>query len=681
MGHRGGRRVAVGLVALGLVVPAACAHTVAASAGEPQAVLTDSEAEGGEGALIALGLRSGRQRLISSNLKSASGSRPRLVGPGELARGPDGTIYTADGYGGGGGRPAVLAIDPGSGHVRSVPIGGGRGRTRAVRPSAVAVDPGGSLVVSLRGSRPSLVRVDPRTGRERVLARYPRGGAGVPADLAVRADGLIAAASGGRVELIDPRTGRRKTFVTLATVQRLPGMDPETVESLLWRPDGHLWAGSFGDVVDIAPNGTQRVVAFDPRPDGGRDYSAAITSLAQAPDGRVLATHADYDSVRTGGLPEWRSQVVRVDPATERFAPLVDDSDSAARGGPALFGRAVGLVAEPSGSLLVAGVRGLPLQEFGPATLVRVDEATGYQRAVTPVDPPGAQGFDLPLAVTGDGRRGYVVADLAGNDPGGLGTGGLLSVSRSGRQVPITPVGSRFFDGPRDVFRAGSKLIAVTNVFTSESGLPPRVTEIDRATGIQTVVSSNALSERHGGQRLLARPAGILAGSRGHALVADTQAFGGPGGVISVDLGSGRQRVLSSNARSRRAGGARPFKEPTGIASGGRRTLLVADPSARRIIEVDRRTGAARTISSNGISARRGGLSAFRSPRDLVARGRWILVADAGRRLDLERDARVVLVDRRTGRQTRAFGNARSRRAGGAALMDELSGIFVPGWR
>jgi hypothetical protein len=93
--------------------------------------------------------------------------------------------------------------------------------------------------------------------------------------------------------------------------------------------------------------------------------------------------------------------------------------------------------------------------------------------------------------------------------------------------------------------QAGDILVADTGAF---AGFQGGVIRVDPASGAQTTVSS-------GGSFF--DPSGVALEADGDILVADQNAFAGPGGVIRVDPASGAQTTVSS-------GGS--FLHPTGVA-------------------------------------------------------------------------------------------------------------------
>jgi hypothetical protein len=101
-------------------------------------------------------------------------------------------------------------------------------------------------------------------------------------------------------------------------------------------------------------------------------------------------------------------------------------------------------------------------------------------------------------------------------------------------------------------------------------------------------------------------PFGVALEADGDILVADTDAFGGGGGVIRVDPATGAQTAVST-------GGS--FVDPAGIAVEADGDILVADFGAfgsGGVIRVDP-TGGAQTTVSTGCS--------FANPRGVAGRG------------------------------------------------------------
>lgn len=128
----------------------------------------------------------------------------------------------------------------------------------------------------------------------------------------------------------------------------------------------------------------------------------------------------------------------------------------------------------------------------------------------------------------------------------------------------------------------GDILVADVNAF----GGPGGVIRVDPASGAQTAISSGGL---------FVNPFGIALATNGDILVVDVAAFGGSGGVIRVNPSTGVQTAVSS-------GGS--FLDPLGIAVAANDDIFVVEANAfggsGGVIRVNPTTGAQTTVSSGG---------------------------------------------------------------------------------
>jgi len=208
-------------------------------------------------------------------------------------------------------------------------------------PAQVLVETGGTLLVTERGSRNRILRVDPATGAFTVFAT------GIPSPWG------LASAGGGSV-LVSSTSGLYRVA---------PGGRPARIADLSISPFAVL---PGGDIAFANETGVGIIAAGGGRP---RFLQADVDfahGLALLPDGKLAVSDTGND------------RLLRVDP--DGGAPKV------IAGG---LKSPMGLAAEPSGSLL--------LIEFDSGRVVRIDPA-GSVRTV-------ASGFKTPYALTraGDG--------------------------------------------------------------------------------------------------------------------------------------------------------------------------------------------------------------------------------------------------------------------------------------
>jgi Ca2+-binding RTX toxin-like protein len=164
---------------------------------------------------------------------------------------------------------------------------------------------------------------------------------------------------------------------------------------------------------------------------------------------------------------------------------------------------------------------------------------------------------------------------------------------------------------------AGDIVVADPNAFGGTGGL----IDVNPTTGTQTALSNDAISSQH----LFSDPTAVALVPDGTIIVADPKAFGGTGGLISVDPTTGQQAPLSSNAISAQG----LFEDPVGIAIDHSGQLLVTDSGAYggggAVIAVNRVSGEQSLVSNNSLSP----TALFVNPFGIaVERGGTILVAD-----------------------------------------------------
>jgi len=193
--------------------------------------------------------------------------------------------------------------------------------------------------------------------------------------------------------------------------------------------------------------------------------------------------------------------------------------------------------------------------------------------------------------------------DIVVADPNAFnGNGGLIAVNpNSGAQTALannTISSQDLFRDPTSVVLdpdQGTLIVADPTAFGGSGGL----IRVDPTTGQETPLSSNAISI----QALFVDPVGIGFNHSGDLLVTDSSASGGGGAVISVDRATGQESLISNDSISQTA----LFVNPFGIAIERGGTILVADPDSPApvsgtngaIIAVDPDTGAQKRITDN----------------------------------------------------------------------------------
>ena len=239
--------------------------------------------------------------------------------------------------------------------------------------------------------------------------------------------------------------------------------------------------------------------------------------------------------------------------------------------------------------------------------------------------------------------------DIVVADPNSFGgDGGLIDVNPdtgaqnalsndtiSTQQLFRDPTGVAF--DPLD----SSIVVADPKAFGGSGGL----IRVDPATGQQTPLSDNTISNFG----FFSDPTGVAVTPSGTLIVADSNAFGGGGGVISVDPGTGQQALVSDNSVSPTP----QFVNPFGITVENNGTILVADPDSPApitgtkgaVIAVDPITGAKRLITNNDTSQTR----TFSNPLGIALETPGTLLV-ANTAADPNTNG-VILVNRSSGQQ------------------------------
>ncbi len=273
--------------------------------------------------------------------------------------------------------------------------------------------------------------------------------------------------------------------------------------------------------------------------------------------------------VVTGSEPSANAGAVfRIDPATGAGTEVSSAGE---------FATPVGIAVEADGGILVVDADAFG----GRGGVIRVDASNGTQSTVS-----SGGLFVNPFDIAVEAGGAILVVD-----PHASGTGGVIRVDPdSGEQTMVSS--GQETGGAAALREVGIAIDADGTIIVVEQSLAGggpangRVTRIDPVTGVRTALSVGGA---------LSSPAGVAVDVNGSILVADTNAFGGSGGVIQIDPATGDQARLSS-------GGA--FVSPIDIAIDADGLLLVADVDAfggmGGVIGVDPGTGEQTTLARGG---------------------------------------------------------------------------------
>jgi hypothetical protein len=271
--------------------------------------------------------------------------------------------------------------------------------------------------------------------------------------------------------------------------------------------------------------------------------------------------------------------VISVNPATGKQT-LVSSNDQAVNSGDPLLSDPSGIVLLPDGTIAVSN-RSAP-------SVVGINPATGKQTLISsntqPVNSGSSEFLDATYGLGTDGHGALVAAARDSGGPGALvgidrATGKQTIVSSNSQ--PINLGSSEFMSGPTDLeFRKGKILV-------SQGSPPDGVLEVDAATGKQTLVSSNAQAVNTSSDHFV-YPYGIALEPGGRILIGDESAFAdGLGGVIGVNRATGKQSIVSNNLLA--VNTADPlFEYPDGVAvvppkCAGQFATIVGTPGKDRL--------------------------------------------------------------------------------------------------
>ena len=258
-----------------------------------------------------------------------------------------------------------------------------------------------------------------------------------------------------------------------------------------------------------------------------------------------------------------------------------------------------------------------PSADGGSGALIRVDSANGRQSLISSNAVSAANLFADPTAVALDRDGTLVVADREAFG----GPGGLIGVDPdSGQQFGVASnlgPGPDLFADPSGVAVSASGRIYVTdqNAFGGSGG----VIGVDPGSGEQFAVASNATSQLN----LFDDPFGIAIEAGGDLAIADLNSppggSGGAGAIVGVDLETGEEFLISSNGIS----SAGLLADPYALAPEANGNLLVAndspDPGARGVVRVSRFSGQQSALSPGGFFALPAGIGVGADAQALVA--------------------------------------------------------------
>ncbi len=325
--------------------------------------------------------------------------------------------------------------------------------------------------------------------------------------------------------------------------------------------------------------------------------SSAATTLHP---GEIIVT--DYGVYGAGS-----GRLLAVDPLTGKQR-LISDNAQPVNAGSQFFLNPYSVVLTPSGQLLVVDD-----SAFGGGGLISVNPASGKQTKVSGNDMPinnTSKFFELSsdLVLSGDEVLVASADDIGSGCADGC--GGVISVDpASGKETVVSsndlPINasSQLFVDPYGIALLGDRiLVADYNAFGA-GGL----ISVNKANGAETKVSANDMPINNN-SKFFVTPVELTVAPDGHVLVADYDAFGGPGGVISVDAVTGKETKLSANDLPVN-NSSKLFVSPNGIGIAANGQIVISDRNAfggsGGLISVDPATGRETPISTNAMPVNR----------------------------------------------------------------------------
>jgi hypothetical protein len=335
-------------------------------------------------------------------------------------------------------------------------------------------------------------------------------------------------------------------------------------------------------------------------------FATAILALAATPIG--VARAASHAVVVDGG-----GRVIDVNTSTGRKRLISDNATSLRHGGGALFSDLFGIGRESNGNFVVINrVGGYPPNPG--AHVIRVDSRTGKQTALTSSPNMGYSLVSIVVAPNHD----ILVGDENVPTPGYNGDTVIWRVRPNGALSIFSN------DAKSDRLGGDKRLEAAQSLTTSPDGtvwdlasiggseLAPAdpsdfvgsIVKINPHSGKGTIFTSNFLSRRRGGAALFREGRAMVRAPNGDFFITDDPAINNSAKygaddtrIIRVDGRTGKQSLVSDNAKSRRAGGKGLFFRPHGIALQRDGKLLVVDFSGR-LIRINPNSGVQSLVTS-----------------------------------------------------------------------------------
>ncbi len=281
-----------------------------------------------------------------------------------------------------------------------------------------------------------------------------------------------------------------------------------------------------------------------------------------------------------------------------------------------------------------------------------------------------SQLFDKPFTVSTN-RAGEIfvanTANMGGSCAGGC--GGVIKVNpETGAETVLSSnamavnASSQYFHELTGIAVEPDGKLLVTD-WGGKLGLA-QVIRVDPVSGKETLLSSNSMPV-NASSELFAYPQGVIANGAGEIFVADPLAFGEHGGgIIAVNPVTGKESEVSTNAMPVNSA-SQYFHAPSQLAFNAAGNLLVADwcqwsATCGGIIEVNLQTGKQTELASNSLAVN--ATSEYFSEPVAIAvneAGTVIETQEAGLGTGCEHGCGgLVSVDPATGKETELSANA-----------------------
>jgi Ca2+-binding RTX toxin-like protein len=238
-------------------------------------IVADPGAFGGTGGLIRVDPESGQQSPLSTN---ATSLQKLFVDPTGVARSPSGTLYVTDpnAFGGSGG---VIAVDPDSGQQSAVSNNAKSALALFSDPRGIALEAGGSILVAdpdspvpMAGPEGAVIAVDPSTGAQKLITSNTSSQTDLfadPAGVAVETPGTLLVANTGAsssatgVILVNRSSGQQYALSTDGTFSRPSGIAMD-LDGKALIADSDAFGGN-GGVIRVDPvTGIQTALSGNP---------------------------------------------------------------------------------------------------------------------------------------------------------------------------------------------------------------------------------------------------------------------------------------------------------------------------------------------------------------------------------------------------------------------------------